>query len=402
MSGDSNPIMSELAINRDVTVYLDGNGSMPLLSDARAAMVDALSHAGNASSTHTAGRSGRARIDRARDQIAALVGVSAPQVIFTSGATEAAAMALTTTYRIKGTDTAIGRVYVAATEHACVRAGGAFPAQQITVIPVTRAGIVDCEALAAALARHDANDGPPLVAVMLANNETGIINPVAQVAGIVHQAGGIVYCDAVQAAGRLDLDIAALGVDLLALSAHKLGGPQGIGALILADNDLCPVPLISGGGQEKRRRAGTENIAAIAGFGVAACLARDHIGDMARIGEMRDGFEAAILAISPDAQIVGKTVERLANTSMIVAPGQVAETVVIAFDLEGIAVSAGSACSSGKVSQSHVLAAMGLSPEEARAGIRFSLHPGSIRDDIDRTLAVWQKICRKSADKHAA
>ncbi|MHA1190490.1 MAG: cysteine desulfurase family protein [Alphaproteobacteria bacterium] len=394
--------MSELAANRDVAVYLDANASMPLLADARVAMVEALSHAGNASSTHAAGRSGRARIERGRDQIAALVGVSAQQVIFTSGATEAAAMALTTTYRIKGTDTAIVRIYIAATEHACVRAGGAFPADRITVIPVTAEGTVDCEALTAALADHDANDGPPLVAVMLANNETGIINPVAQVAGIVHQAGGIVYCDAVQAAGRLDLDIAGLGVDLLALSAHKLGGPQGIGALILADNDLCPVPLIKGGGQEKRRRAGTENIAAIAGFGVAASLARNHMGDMARIGALRDGFEAAMLAISPDARIVGNSVDRLANTSLIVAPGQVAETVVIAFDLDDIAVSAGSACSSGKVSQSHVLAAMGLPPEEARAGIRFSLHPGTTQDDIDRTLAVWQKICRKSADKQAA
>ena len=386
----------------DTAIYLDANASMPLRADARAAMAAALDHTGNASSTHAAGRAGRRIIEEARRQVAALAGISVPNVVFTSGATEAANMALSPHYRIGGGNVTMGAAYVGATEHACMLAGGGFAGDRLRILPVEPDGVLNRAALAETLAAHDAQSGPPLVAVMLANNETGVINPLPDIAAIVKAAGGLLVCDAVQAAGRIPVSIPDLGADVMVLSGHKIGGPQGIGALLLADRDRCPAPLVKGGGQEMNRRGGTENIAAIAGFGVAAAGAMHDMGLMEKVAVLRDRLEEGILGITPEAVIAGRAAKRLANTSLVVRPGMPAETAVIAFDLAGIAVSAGAACSSGRVESSHVLKAMGFSAADARCGVRFSLHPGTSAAEIERTLAVWQKICRKDGDRHAA
>ncbi len=390
------------SIMSDTAIYLDANASMPLRVDSRAAMVAALDLTGNASSTHAAGRAGRRIIEDARRQVAALAGATARNVVFTSGATEAANMALTPDWQIAGQAVRIGHLYVGATEHACVRAGGGFAADRITVVPVCPDGRLDRQALKAALAAHDHSAGPPLVATMLANNETGVIHPVADIAQIVKDAGGVLFCDAVQAAGRIPVEMDGLGAHAMALSGHKLGGPQGVGALVLAAGDCAPAPLIRGGGQEMNRRGGTQNIAAIAGFGVAAAGAAHDMAVMESIAVLRDRLEAGILDLTPDVSVAGAGAGRLANTSLMVRPAVPAETVVIAFDLEGIAVSAGAACSSGTVEPSHVLRAMGYSPDEARCGIRMSLNSGTTETEIDRTLAVWRKICRKGSGRHAA
>ena len=238
---------------------------------------------------------------------------------------------------------------------------------------------------------------------MVANNETGAIQPVAEVAAIVHGAGGLLHSDAVQAPGRLPLDMAELGVDMLSLSAHKIGGPKGVGALVLKPG-VSVEPLLKGGGQERRRRAGTENVAGIVGFGIAAELAAADLAKADAIGALRDALEAGALAIAPDAVIVSGKVDRLPNTSCIAVPGAKAETLVIGLDLEGVAVSAGSACSSGKVEASHVLSAMGLPPELAQGAIRVSLGIGTSSHDIERFLGAFGELIKrlKQSPKAAA
>jgi cysteine desulfurase len=371
---------------------MDANAGAPLLAEARAASVAALDAMANPSSVHAEGRSARAMVEKARAAVAAAIG-SAPQtVIFTSGATEAAALALTPRIVAGSTTRTVSRLYVGATEHPCVLAGGRFAAADVTRLPVARSGVVDLAALEEALAAHDQAAGAPYVALMLANNETGVIHPVAEAARIARAHGAIVFCDAVQALGRIPVDMAALGVDFLALSAHKIGGPQGAGALVLADESLAPEPLLTGGGQERRRRAGTENMAAIAGFGVAAERALHHLKDADRIAGLRDRLEAALLAVSPEARILGREAERLPNTTLFAVPGLSAETLVIAFDLEGVAVSAGSACSSGKVARSHVLEAMGEAPGASEGGVRVSLTHAATEDEIEAFAAAWQAI----------
>ena len=239
--------------------------------------------------------------------------------------------------------------------------GGRFPSAAMTTLPVEPSGVIDLERLEETLAAHDSSSGAPYVALMLANNETGVIHPVAEAARVVKAHGGYVFCDAVQALGRIPVDIKSLGVDFLSLSAHKIGGPQGAGALVLADEAVRPEPLFTGGGQERRRRSGTENVPAIVGFGVAAEGAAHHLRDAARIAGLRDRLERELVSVSPEARVLGSEVERLPNTTLFAVSGLAAEVLVIAFDLEGIAVSAGSACSSGKVTASHVAAAMGES-----------------------------------------
>jgi cysteine desulfurase len=267
---------------------------------------------------------------------------------------------------------------------------------------VDRSGVVDLAALEMALKGHAAATGAPFVALMLANNETGVIHPVAEAARIVKRHGGYVFCDAVQALGRIPVDIEALGVDFLALSAHKLGGPQGVGALVLAEENLRPAPLLTGGGQERRRRAGTENVAAIAGFGVAARLAGHHLSDIGRVSALRSRLETEVLAVSPEARIIGAEAERLPNTALFALPGFAAETVVIAFDLEGIAVSAGSACSSGKVGVSHVLEAMGEAADIARSGVRVSLTAAVEAADVEAFTLAWRAIHGRMRQSRAA
>ena len=383
-------------------IYLDANAGAPLLPAAREAMLAALAAGGNASSVHAEGRAARRLVEEAREAVAALAGGEPGGVVFTSGATEAAATALSPVMHAGRERVAIGRLYLGATEHPCVLAGGRFPPERVTRLPVTGEGTIDLDALDRALEAHAGVDGPFFLALMLANNETGVVHPVAEAARRVKARGGLVFCDAVQAAGRIAIDMAALGVDFLALSAHKIGGPQGVGALVLADEAVRPEPLLRGGGQEHRRRAGTENVAAIAGFGVAARQAGHHLQDAARLRNLRDRLEAGIAEIAPEALIVGAGAERLPNTALLAAPGLSAETAVIAFDLEGIAVSSGSACSSGKVGPSHVLEAMGVAPEMRRSGIRVSLAPASTEADIEAFLAAWRAILGRLQPARAA
>ncbi|HEX6978539.1 MAG TPA: cysteine desulfurase family protein [Alphaproteobacteria bacterium] len=353
-------------------VYLDCNATAPLKPAVIDAVVAVLAEVGNPSSVHRFGRLARRTIETARAEIAALVGAVPGQVVLTSGGTEANNLALNVPGRT---------ILVSAVEHDSVLR----PACGATRIPVDRNGIVDLAALDRMLAGID---GPAVVAVMLANNETGVIQPVEEVVRIARAYKARVHCDAVQAAGKIRVDFAALGVDTLALSAHKLGGPQGVGALIVAD-ETALTPLLLGGGQERGRRAGTENVAAIAGFGVAASLAAKDLDRMAEIAALRDDMEARLERILPGLPVFGRDVPRLPNTSCLAMPGVPAETQVMAFDLAGIAVSAGAACSSGKVAASHVLAAMGVSPHIAGSAIRVSAGWRSTRADFDRFVETW-------------
>ncbi len=355
-----------------VPVYLDYNATAPLKPAVIDAVTAALAEVGNPSSVHRFGRLARRTVETARAEIAALVGAAPAQVVLTSGGTEANNLALNVPGRT---------VLVSAVEHESVLR----PAREALRIPVDRNGIVDLAALDRMLAGID---GPALVAVMLANNETGVIQPVEEVVRIAHAYKARVHCDAVQAAGKIRVDFTALGVDTLALSAHKLGGPQGVGALVVADEPVL-TPLLRGGGQERGRRAGTENVAAIAGFGVAAALAAKDLDRMAEIAALRDDMETRLERILPGLPVFGRDVRRLPNTSCLAMPGVPAETQVMAFDLAGVAVSAGAACSSGKVATSHVLAAMGVPPSIANSAIRVSAGWRSTPADFDRFVETW-------------
>jgi cysteine desulfurase len=367
-------------------LYFDWNASAPLREEARAAVLRALEATGNASSVHAEGRAARALIETARQQVAQLVGGGANNITFTSGATEANMLALTPALETAGEKRKRDRLFVSAIEHPSVLSGGRFPADSIEQLPVTREGIVDLNALRSAVARTER----PLISVMLANNETGVIQPIADIAPIVHAANGLLHVDAVQAPGRIDCDLAVLGADLLTISSHKLGGPQGAGALIRRGDIHITEPLIKGGGQERGARAGTENVAAIAGFGAAAAPAKRT--DVQHMAALRGALEAGLKAATPQTVIFGAAAARLPNTSFFAVPGMKAETAIIAFDLNGIAVSSGSACSSGKVQASHVLTAMGVSPELARGAVRVSLGWSTTAVDVDRFLGTWNKL----------
>lgn len=375
-------------------VYLDWNATAPLLDEARAALIAALDLPGNPNSVHSEGRAARALVEGARRRVAALCGVAPATVTFTSGATEAASHVLTPHFVMGRSAICAARLYVSAIEHPAVRSGGRFPADRVSEIPVTRAGLVDLEALEALLRSHPADAGLPLVAIMLVNNETGVIQPVAEAARMVHARGGLLVVDAVQAAGRVPLSLDELGADFLILSAHKLGGPKGAGALVARGETLMPRPLIRGGGQEKGHRGGTENVAAIAGFGAAAGVMADGLDARnAAIGAMRDGLERRMSEIAPDVVFHGASAPRVANTTFFSLPGLKAETGQIAFDLEGVALSAGSACSSGKVGQSHVLAAMGI--DDKVGALRVSLGPSTTEEEIGRFVAAFERVVRR-------
>lgn len=369
--------------------YFDWNATAPLRAEAREALTAALGLPGNASSVHSEGRAARKLVEDARAQVAALVGAMAKNVTFTSGATEANMLALTPALEAGLRKEPRDRLFVSAIEHPSVRSGGRFPADQIEKLPVNGNGIVDLNALKTALT-HAAR---PLVSVMLANNETGVIQSIRQIADIVHAANGILHVDAVQGAGRIDCDIEVLGADLLSLSSHKLGGPQGAGALVRRDGIHIAEPLIRGGGQERNLRAGTENVAAISGFGAAASAAATaRQADAVRMAALRDRFEAKLEAVTSSAVIFGANAARLPNTSLFAVPGLKAETAVISFDLNGIAVSSGSACSSGKVQISSVLTAMDVEPDLARGAVRISLGWTTTEADIDLLLAAWIRV----------
>ncbi|HYD17658.1 MAG TPA: cysteine desulfurase family protein [Patescibacteria group bacterium] len=355
--------------------FLDHNATSPLRPEALAAMQEVLGFPGNASSIHKAGREARRRIEEARGVIAKMVNAGPRDiVVFTSGATEANNLAL----RAQGME----RIIASAIEHPSVL--NAAPEAQI--IPVQPNGVIDLAALDAMLT---GNQQQTLVSVMMANNETGVIQPLREVVEIARRHGALVHTDAVQAAGRMLVDIQALGADFLSLSSHKLGGPQGVGCLVIA-NCLAVAPQILGGNQEKNLRAGTENLAGIVGFARAA--EQTDIDKFHRLGVLRDRLEKELMALAPGLRIFGFDAPRVHNTSMFALPGASSETQLIALDLAGICVSNGSACSSGTVKISHVLRAMGASDTDAGASLRVSLGWNTTEKDIDYFLTKWSEM----------
>ncbi|CDX25850.1 Nitrogenase cofactor synthesis protein nifS [Mesorhizobium plurifarium] len=379
--------------------YLDYNASAPLLAEAHAAMVAALD-AANPSSVHTEGRAARRLVEDARRDVARLVNARPEHVVFTSGATEAASTLLTPDWQMGRGAVRMSHLYVSAADHPCILGGGRFAAAQVTRIGVDRNGIADLEALSAALAAHDKAAGLPLVAIHAANNETGVIQPVGRIGEIVKAAGGVLVVDAVQAAGRIPLDMSGSYADYLVLSSHKIGGSKGVGAIIAASDLMMPRPLVNGGGQEKGHRAGTENVAGIAGFGAAARAALAGLAGMESIARRRDEIEAIVTELAPDAEIFGNAAPRLANTTFFAIPGIKAETAQIAFDLAGVALSAGSACSSGKVGPSHVLKAMGHG--DSLGALRVSIGHATGAGDIEVFRAALAGIVARRAGKEEA
>src|SRR6266496_2802381 len=368
-------------------VYLDWNATTPLRPEARQAMAAAWEVAGNPSSVHAEGRQARRLVEDARAAISVAVGARPQDAVFTSGGTEANALALTPGLR-RGAGEPVRRLLVSAIEHTSVLSGGRFSPEAMGTVQVNGSGLIDIGHLRRLLAVAP----PPLVSLMLANNETGALQPVGEVADIVHEAGGLLHVDAIQALGKIPFDIKLMEADLVTLSAHKIGGPKGVGALVLAEDVQGLVPLLRGGGQELGRRAGTENVAGISAFGAAAKAAMAALRiDTALLEGLRDRLEAG-LKRTPDMIVFSEGVPRLPNTTLFTVPGLRAETAVIGFDLGGIAVSSGSACSSGKVQPSHVLAAMGVGRELAQGAVRLSLGWSTTEADIDLALEAWRKL----------
>ncbi|KRE05900.1 cysteine desulfurase [Bosea sp. Root381] len=390
--------------------YLDHNATTPARPEVVEAMVRALAMPGNPSSVHAEGRAARAALERARGQVAALVGAKATNVVFTSGGTEANATILAPglmdcdggrdCVRIPATLLLHG-----ATEHPCVRDGHRFRVDAAEAVPVDASGLADLGWLSARLERFAAeNPGArALVSLHLANNETGVIQPIAEAAAITRRFGALLHSDAVQAAGKIAVDIEALGVDVLTLSAHKLGGPKGVGAIVFRTGalELADKPL-RGGGQERGWRSGTENVAGIVGFGAAAEIALTAlVGEGARLSALRNRLEDGLLALSPESSIFGRAAPRLPNTSAFATPGLMAETTLIKLDLAGVALSSGSACSSGKVRRSHVLTAMGVDPAMSTGALRASLGWTTSGAEIDHFLAAYAKALTAQSDRSA-
>ncbi len=366
-------------MSKESHIYLDHNATAPIKPAAREAMIRVLDQVGNASSVHGFGREVRREVERARDQVAALVKTEPINVTFTSGATEANNIVLF--------GTQAQRILISAIEHsALIDAAADMP--QVEIIPVTGDGVVDLDWLKNALKDDERTT---LISVMLVNNETGIIQPIKEIVALAKNHGHThVHTDAVQAAGRLEIDIDDLGVDYLSLSAHKCGGPMGVGALIYAhDKDLMLSKLTKGGGQERGRRAGTENAPAIAGFGVAAELAAADLIEFQAMSQWRETAEQKMLSAVPEAILFGQAVNRVANTIQISLPGIRAETQLMALDLAGFAVSSGSACSSGSIKPSHVLTAMGATEEQAKGALRISFGWQTTQDQLNQFVEAW-------------
>jgi cysteine desulfurase len=382
-----------MASNR---AYLDHNATAPLRPGARAAMAAAVEAGGNASSIYAEGRAARARVETARSQIAHALGATPACVTFTSGATESNALALSPKMEIGGQSRSFDVLMISAVEHPSIRSGGGFAADKIVTVPVNADGVVDIEALETMLAAHRKESRRALVSVMAANNETGVLQPLAGVALAVHEAGGVLHSDAVQVVGKVPFDLEAAGADLISISSHKVGGPQGAGALIVRNEDIRFPAMLRGGGQESGRRAGTENVAAIAGFGAALDEAESNLArETGRQRKLRDMVERGIREVAPEAVILAERAERLPNTVSFAVPGIAAETAVIAFDLDGVALSAGAACSSGKVGVSETLKAMGVSPEIAKGAMRLSIGWDTNEDRISRFLEAWKRVYDK-------
>ncbi len=374
--------------------YLDYNASAPVLPCVAEAMLEVMACPGNASSVHQSGRSFRRRIEDARAQIAGSVEADPSEVIFTSGGTEANALALAGSSRVIGQR----RILISAIEHPSVMEMAASLDPNVGFIPVTTQGVIDLDSLETELKNAD---GPCLVSVMFANNETGALQPVGDVSSLAREHNALLHVDAVQAFGKIPVSFSAIGADMMSLSAHKIGGPQGVGALVLRDG-LDIGFLQKGGGQETGRRAGTENTAGIAGFGVAARTACEKLDEMSDVAVLRDAMEAELKGIRPDVAIFCEHEERLPNTSFFSAEGLSAETLVIALDLEGLEVSSGSACSSGKVGQSRILEAMGVPDKLARGAIRISMGHDTKQAEIDHLVAAWDAASQRQAEFRGA
>jgi cysteine desulfurase len=362
--------------------YLDHNATSPLRPSAKAAMLSALA-AGNASSVHAEGRTARSIIDGAREEIAQVLGVLPQTVLFTASGTEANNLA------IKGAP--VERLILSTIEHPSVIEAAKATSLPVEWIPVDHLGRIRLETLEEILKRSTL---PSLLSVMLVNNETGVIQPVRQLVELARSHNVLVHTDAVQALGRMAVNFGVLGVDLMTVSAHKIGGPMGAAALILRDGLDLRVQL-HGGGQELRRRAGTENVAAIAGF--AAALAEG----MSDTQLLRNQLESELEHVSPAIQIFGRDAERVGNTTCFAASALTADAALISLDLDGVAVSSGSACSSGKVGRSHVLDAMGIAPEIAKSALRVSFGWNSVPADVDAFIAVWRRMIDRT-NRHAA
>lgn len=373
-------------------IYLDCNATTPLRPEAQQAMQVVLDECGNPSSVHSVGRRARAHLSGARSTLAELFGVDASRVIFTSGCTEANMHVLTPFYRIEADYERLAHVLVGATEHPSVLKGGRFSDSEREVLPVDSNGHVEVEPLRQSMERISSEGSKALVSIMAVNNETGIVQPMEEIAEIVNDFGGVLHVDATQIIGRRHVRLDSLGCDVMTLSAHKLGGPQGVGAVILAGEQLQPAPLVTGGGQEYYQRSGTENVAAVAGFGAVAEIIPDMVAEMKQIGVLRDKLEEELRTLTPDIVIFGESVDRIENTSCYAVPNISAETAVIACDLEGIAISSGSACSSGRVDASHVLEAMGVPKELAQGALRISLGWKNTKEEINRFLQKWRSI----------
>jgi cysteine desulfurase len=357
--------------------YLDHNATSPLGPAVREALVGAFD-LGNPSSIHREGRLARAAIEGARRAFGVLTDTAVENVVFTSGATEALNMAL----RPYGVGKSV--LLVGATEHLAVCEGHGYAADVCETLPVDGQGLLRLEALRDALARHAG--ARIVVAVQSANNETGIIQPIAEIAALVGAAGGTLVCDAVQSAGKVDLSEATSGADVLVLSAHKFGGPKGVGVLCIRNAVAAPAALLRGGGQERGFRAGTENVVGIVGAGVAATLAAERAARSGAIGDLRDAFEGSLRRAVPEVVIFGSESPRLPNTTCFAVPALEAQLILMALDVAGVSASSGSACTSGKVKPSHVLAAMGIDPTLARGAVRVSLGPETVSQETERVI----------------
>lgn len=380
-------------------IYLDHNATSPLRPQARAAMLSALDTLGNPSSVHAEGRAAKALLEEARAVVAKTVGAAHRGVVFASGATEAASLALSPLFRRDGREPPIDVLLIGAGEHLCVLQGHRFSREAVETIPLTREGVISLDALEETLARRPG--ARPMLALQAVNNETGVVQPVAEAAALIHKANGLVVCDAVQSVGRLDTTFATTGADILFFSSHKLGGPMGVGALALRDENLhLEAPVLRGGGQEFGRRAGTENVAAIAGFAAALTAARaDMKREAPRLADLRDALERQVLKVAPNARFYGREAQRAPNASAFSIPGLAPRTMLMALDLENVALSAGSACSSGKMAESHVLAAMGAPEKEA---LRASFGWSSRQEDVEEFGKVLARVVDRMRSRHSA
>ena len=376
-----------------MNVYLDHNASTPVRTEVIDAMVDVMSRVGNPSSVHAHGQMSRKAVERSRSQIGKAVSARAEDVIFTSGGTEAANLALHSAIQSGG----VKRLIVSALEHSCVEAFAQQSGLPVEIMPVDGNGVVDLGWLEQRLSHWDVStDGVPFLALMMVNNEIGTIQPVSEAVRLIHQAEGLIFVDAIQAVGKIPVDFALINADYMALSGHKFGGPQGMGALI-ARCDASVSAHHHGGGQEKGRRPGTENLTGIVGLGLAAELAVADLGRFADLADWRDEIIASLRKIAPEIIILGEAVERLPNTISLSVPGWTRENQVMALDLEGVSISAGSACSSGKTKGSKIGAAIGLDETSSNSVVRISLGWNSTPDDVEKLITAWKQAYARVA-----